>query len=230
MCLASDLTGSSRKASALVSRSHRVTKLAILIILAIGITRGSAQTLLTTSQSGVCETPPLTSAALGEIASSTGTGDASNYSSSPEILLATGSPADEATRVIATNIVDEFVSCTNAGEVMSVLALGTDDFIRAYANWAMPGNLMASDLGVQPESIDLLEVDPIRSYRNGSIAAFAQIAPGYSGHEFQITIFILVQENDTWKVASIIPEVTYRSGVEVPAEAFPATPPATPTS
>ena len=228
MCLASDLTGSSRKASALIPRFRRPTQIALVVIFSIGIVHVSGQTPLATSQLGICETAPLADGELAEITSSIGSGDASNNSASPEILLATGSPADDATREIATTLVDEFVSCTNSGEVMSVLALGTDNFIRAYANWAMPGNLMASDLGVQPNSIELQEVDPIRSYRNGSIAAFAQVASGHSGNEFQIIVLVLTKENDTWKIASIIPGVTYRSGIEVPADAIPGTPLASP--
>jgi hypothetical protein len=168
---------------------------------------------------------------LETIASTPVASEFANTSASGEALIASGQPANDETTNAAVALVTTFVACNNEGRVASLLTLGTDDFVRAYAQLLQPGVLVQTatpeSFPVRPEHIALIEIDPVLSYNDGSAVAFAKadLDPGAQA----LMIFILVPESGTWKIDAIVGDVVYQGGVDFEVDAVHATPPATPT-
>jgi hypothetical protein len=212
-------------------RSHRLVISAFVLIAAFALVRASGQEPESTFVVGSCDVEPLSEEQLAIITSTPVASEATRTSVSGEFLIATGDPADEETTASATALVTQLVACNNEGNVASILAMGTDDFIRAYAQWLQPGVVVQAatpeTFPVRPEHIALIEIDPVLTYRDGSAAAFARadLDPGSQ----ELMIFVLVPDNDSWKIDAIVGDVVYQGGVDFEVDALPATPPATPT-
>jgi hypothetical protein len=158
-----------------------------------------------------CQSPPRTVAAINEIVSTTGTpvpvvsvDDAVPYQR-PD-----GTPAGAETISAVTSTVRQFVACGNEGDILRLLSVFSDDFLRNHAGeMGLPITEDTSQLITVPEpatGVSILSVDDVVEVSDGSVSALVilQIVETYKSQTASLQ-FTFIDDPDAgrWLIDEI---------------------------
>ena len=115
-----------------------------------------------------------------------------------EATMPEGTPADEATAAEITAAVENYLACLNSGDPTKIHALETANYLLSEFGSSNPYDVIASDEGSPPLTIEVVSISNQMTYSDGRVSADVEAV--VNDHWYVNVREILAQDGDYWKV------------------------------